>query len=89
MSCSEGPQRSDAGEARTRGPSVLSQAVSTTEPLGSLNIPMLICNTVQCDYQEVFHISENSSNHIMMDGCRMIWEGHSKFFLAVALIYFP
>ena len=27
MSCVEGPQRSDAGEARTRAPSVLSQAL--------------------------------------------------------------
>ena len=35
MCLAQGPQRSDAGEARTRGPSVSSQALYTTEPLRS------------------------------------------------------
>ena len=37
MCLAHGPQRSDAGEARTRGPSVSSQD-STTEPLRSQHI---------------------------------------------------
>ena len=36
MCIAQGPQRSDAGEARTRGPSVSSQALYT-EPLRSLS----------------------------------------------------
>ena len=35
MCLAQGPQRSDAGEARTRGPSVVKH--STTEPLRSHN----------------------------------------------------
>ena len=35
MCHAQGPQRSDAGEARTRGLSVSSQAHTTTEPLRS------------------------------------------------------
>ena len=36
MCLAQGPQRSDAGEVRTRGPSVSSQALVTTEPLRSI-----------------------------------------------------
>ena len=43
MCLAQGAQHSDAGEARTRGPSVLSQTLYT-EPLSSLN-PGLIRKT--------------------------------------------
>ena len=41
MCLAQGPQRSDAGEARTRDPLVSSQALYSTEPLRSLCAPLV------------------------------------------------
>ena len=38
MCLAQGPQRSDAGEARTRGPSVLSQALYNCAPFLTLGV---------------------------------------------------
>ena len=49
MCLAQGPQRSDAGEARTRGPSVSSQALATTEPLRSPYVLMCWCDSNMSD----------------------------------------
>ena len=47
MCLARGPRRSDAGEARTHGPSVSSLEHSTTEPLHSLNDHSTFVTTVR------------------------------------------
>ena len=53
MCLAQGPQRSDAGEARTRSLSVLSQALYTTEPLPSHKMLVRTANMVDPDQTDL------------------------------------
>ena len=71
MCLAQGPQRSDAGEARTRGPSVSSQALyhwATALPIIELNFIKLKKENIQCalkfivKYSCLFFLRKNSGD---------------------------
>ena len=63
MCLAQGPQRSDAGEARTRGPSVSSQALYHWATALPRNHGLIVVNLAMIYLLTYFYIKKNSQKY--------------------------